>query len=155
MSSGSLFVFARWKIVLLTACVYAILVSRLKKLTSSDMLGRMLSFDFATTMLCDVLVAFVTGAQADSGLDMSAIALAASALMGLMWILWSLYHTAGKGAARTCFNAGNVLSPTVLLHRDLELQMGEAADDLRLHETHDVGGDDQDLTSRLSAGALT
>ena len=110
------------------------------------MLGRVLSFDFATTMLCDTIAAFVAGVHEDAGTPTSSIAMGASYLVGALWVLWLLYHIAGKGAARKCFNVGDSLSPSVSLHKELEI-LSDTGGDLQLVES----GSDEQITARLTS----
>mmetsp|Transcript_13227 Transcript_13227/g.32146 ORF Transcript_13227/g.32146 Transcript_13227/m.32146 type:complete len:575 (-) Transcript_13227:46-1770(-) len=103
----------------------------LQILTPGYMQGRMLSFDFATTMLCDTVIAFVAGVDEDAGIATSSIDKSAAALMGLMWVLWSIHHFSGQGAAKKQFNMGNESSPLVSSVKELE-NVGDTAEQLRL-----------------------
>ncbi|KAL7536703.1 hypothetical protein ACHAXR_011274 [Thalassiosira sp. AJA248-18] len=120
----------------------------LQKLTTSHMLGRVISFDFATTMLCDTIAAFVAGINEDIGVATSNIANGAAILVGTLWVFWSLYHARQKGAARKHFNVGDALSPSVSLHKELE-RLGNTGGDLRLTES----GAEEHITDSLTSDA--
>ena len=113
------------------------------------MLGRVLSFDFATTMLCDTIIAFVVGADEDAGIATSSIDKSAAAFMGLLCVLWSTYHLSAKGAARKQFNTGDELSPSVSLVTELE-HVGQSGGELRLSECEI---EEQNVTARLTSNA--
>lgn len=76
----------------------------LQTLAQDHMMGRVMAFEFALCMFSDAMSATIAGMLLDQGVQANQIAMGASALAALLFMLWSFYHSAGKGAAKEQFN---------------------------------------------------
>ena len=63
-----------------------------------------MGFEFAVAQLCDAVSATVAGRLIDAGYTANQVAKVASGTAGGVFMLASIYHMMGRGAARTEFN---------------------------------------------------
>ena len=79
----------------------------LQNLTSTDMLGRVLSYDSSLASLAQSLTAYVSGKMEDTGYGKGGIARLSAVLGIFSFTFWSIYHVCGMGAAQKGFDADN------------------------------------------------
>ena len=75
------------------------------------MLGRVLELEFGCYMAFDALAATITGRLLDCGIPKHMISAGVSFLAATLFMLWSIYHMFGLGAAKKQFNQPSALPP--------------------------------------------
>jgi len=76
----------------------------LQTLSSKEMLGRVLGFEYSFAQLCEAGISFSAGRLEDNGYSNRFIALLAAGNAIMFLVLWSIYHMFGRGAANRRFN---------------------------------------------------
>lgn len=74
-----------------------------KTLTTPEMLGRMLGFEYSITRLSEATISFTAGRLEDIGYGKHEIASLSACIGGMMFAFWSIYHIFGGGAANKKF----------------------------------------------------
>lgn len=77
----------------------------LQMLSSKDMLGRVLGFEYSAAQFCEAIVSLLAGRLEDNGFTNHDIAFFSAANSTMFLIIWSVYHLYGGGAASARFNA--------------------------------------------------
>jgi len=76
-----------------------------QKLTAEEKLGRVLAFEHSIALALEALTAYLTGAFRDAGYSKSEIASMSGGLGFAFFLLWSVYHVFGFGAANIEFQS--------------------------------------------------
>jgi len=80
----------------------------LQTLTSTEMLGRVLGFEYSVARLSEAGIAFLAGHLEDMGYGKYEIASLAGTIGLTLFVCWSIYHTFGGGAANRKFEKTSV-----------------------------------------------
>lgn len=91
-----------------------------KTLTTPEMLGRMLGFEYSITRLSEAVMSFTAGRLEDIGYGKHEIASLSACVGGMMFAFWSIYHIFGGGAANKKFRK---VATGIIGNNQLELQV--------------------------------
>ena len=75
----------------------------IKSLSSSEMLGRVLGLEYSMANLAEAIMATMAGRLEDNGYSMHDISRLSAAIGMFFFLIWTIFHMFGRGAASRRF----------------------------------------------------